>query len=382
MKFQKLPHKTLKIFLKYNIMKKNIFLFFIILSVTIKAQEHRKYWEDGKLTWDDFKGISSQNNGSFLHYNLLYKLEKKEIQNIIYTGIFADAYMNKKLSFVKSNLKDEFLLAYNQVIFNILEINKRKFQQLIFNINNINALNSSLLDTNDFLNKQVYSFQKESNYGLSIDVINKWKLKTAKELEESSNYYLTDYKKSNWTYAFYLGMDLGMYTESYNEKFNNTLALVMGFESSYKNVYLSLNMSVTNSRLNEDLIDTELFLAKGDKTVINNFNAALGYPVYQTEKMKLTPFVGYGITSFTEVSKEKNKQSISAGTSIFGLNIDFKNKKRVNFTPNIFNIKEQVNTFIRARVYVSNSNFNPNLKGYSINIGVAYGLEGRLLSRK
>ncbi|MEX6626960.1 hypothetical protein [Tenacibaculum salmonis] len=363
-------------------MKKYIFIFFILLTITVKSQEHRKYWKDGKLTWNDFQAITDQNNASFLHYNLLYKTDKKEIKNTIYNGVFADAYINKKLSFVKHNLKDKYLLAYNQVLFNILEINKRKLQQLIFNINNINELNSYLVDSNEFLNKQVYNFQKESNEGLSIDVINKWELKTAKELEESSNYFFIDYKKSNWTYGIFLGMDLGMYTGSYKQKFNNTLALAIGFEFSYKNVYLLTNISVTNSKLNNDLTDTNLFLAKGDKTVINNFNASLGYPVYQTEKIKLTPFVGYGITSFGEVSEEKNRQSISTGTSIFGLNLDFKNKKRVNFGPSVFNIREEGNTYIRARIYVGNSNFNPNLKGYSINIGVAYGLEGRLLSKK
>ena len=94
------------------------------------------------------------------------------------------------------------------------------------------------------------------------------------------------------------------------------------------------------------------------------------------------PFLGYGMTIFGEVGTDKNKEETTKGTSMFGVNFDFKNKKTVNFTPSMFNIREEGNSYFRARIFISNSNFNPNLKGYILNIGLAYGIEGRFLSKK
>ena len=353
-----------------------------LVSLTSFSQEYRKYWEDGKLTWNDFQGKHTIKHDTYLSYVLSYQSNKKEINGVLYDGIFSEAYIDKSLSFVNPNLRDEFYLNYNQVIFNLIELSKRKLQKRFFELDNIYESNSLLLDVKKQLQRRIFDFQEASNYGIQKDVTKQWRITTEQELKSTSNFNIPDYKRSNWTYGLYGGVDFGTYGGDYKENFNNTLALSFGFEFSYKKVYLLLNMGITNSKLNKDLVDTDLFLAKGEKTLMGNFNAAIGYPVYETKKIKFTPFVGYGLSSFGEVGDSKNKQETTAGTSVFGLNVDFKNRKRVNFIPSLFNIREEGNSFIRARVFVSNSSFNPNLKGYSINIGVAYGFEARLLSKK
>lgn len=56
--------------------------------------------------------------------------------------------------------------------------------------------------------------------------------------------------------------------------------------------------------------------------------------------------------------------------------------KIVNFMPTIFGLREVGNSYIRTRIFMTNAKFKPNLKGYSINIGIAYGIEGHFLSKK
>ena len=364
-------------------MKKSLLIIAaFLITLTSFSQEYRKYWSEGKLEWSDFQGKHTKKHATYLSYLLTYQTDKKIIDNVLYEGVFSDAYIDKSLSFVHPNLKDDFYLNYNQVIFNLIELSKRKLQKRFFELDNVFESNSLLLDSKNQLERRIFDFQQASNYGIQKDVTNRWLVSTTKELATTNNFMIPDYKRSNWTYGLYGGVDFGIYGGNYKEYFNNTLALTFGFEFSYKKIYLLLNMAITNSKLNKDLVDTDLFLAKGEKTLMGNFNAAIGYPVYETKKMKFTPFVGYGISSFGEVGDNKNKNETTAGTSVFGLNVDFKNRKRVNFTPSLFNIREEGNSFIRARVFVSNSSFNPNLKGYSINIGVAYGFEARLLSKK
>ncbi len=359
-----------------------ILLAFMLFSFTVEGQDYRKYWADGKLTWEDFQGQYTQRRMTNLAYMLTYQTNEKLIDNVLYQGLFSEAYINKALSFVHPNLQDANSLAYNQVIFNLLEISKRKLQKRLFNLETIFEAQTLLMDVQSELEKQILDFQEASFDGLQNKITNQWKARTEKELLDTRSFFKPDYKKSNWTYGLYAGLDYGMYGDTYKDIFNNTLALAMGFEFSYKNLFLSLNMSLTNSKLNRDIQHNAFLIPEGDKSTISLLNTSLGYPLYETNKFRILPFVGYGITAFGEVADEGDKDEITKGTTFFGLNFDFKNRKRVNFTPTIFNIREEGNTYIRARIFISNSNFNPTLKGYGIHIGIAYGLEARLLSKK
>ncbi|WP_026775892.1 hypothetical protein [Polaribacter sp. Hel_I_88] len=364
-------------------MKKHFLLIILFAcSFSINSQEYRKFWEDGKLTWEDFQGKPNQNNPTYLAYVLMYQTDKKVINDITYFGVFSDAYIDKSLSYVHNNLKDEHHLNYNQVIFNIVEIHKRKLQKRIYTIDNIFNINSLFSDTKNQLEGEILNFQEEGSYGIQKDVTEKWLLKTTQLLASTNIFEIPDYRKSNWTYGLYGGVDFGVYGNEYSEIFNNTIALSLGFEFSYKKVFMGLNMNITNSKLNKDLVDDTLIIPKGEKSTISVLNGYFGYPVYESKKFRILPFVGYGVQLFGEAGDQDDKQEISAGASIFGLNFDFKSKKTVNFTPTIFDLREEGNSYFRARIFVSNSNFNPNLKGYSINIGLFYGIEGRLLSIK
>lgn len=364
-------------------MRKFFILFaFMLLSFIVEGQDYRKYWADGKLTWEDFQGQYTQRRMTNLAYLLTYQTNEKLIENVLYQGLFSEAYINKALSFVHPNLQDANYLAYNQVIFNLLEISKRKLQKRLFNLATIFEAQTLFMDIQSELEKQIFDFQQASFDGLQNEVTKQWQATTEKELLETRSFFIPDYKKSNWTYGIYGGMDYGVYGDAYKDIFNSTLALAMGFEFSYKKLFLALNMSLTNSTLNKDLQDNTFLIPEGDKSTISLLNVSLGYPLYETNKFRILPFAGYGITALGEVVEEGDKDEITQGTTFFGLNFDFKNRKRVNFTPSIFNIREEGNTYIRARIFISNSNFNPTLKGYGVHIGIAYGLEGRLLSKK
>ncbi|QTD36860.1 hypothetical protein JL193_12080 [Polaribacter batillariae] len=357
-------------------------LLLLVIIYNFNAQDYRKYWTDGNLNWNDFQAKPTKNVASHLAYVLLYQSDKKVINNITYYGIFSDAYVDKSLSFVNNNIKDAYHLKYNQVIFNLLEIKKRELQKRIYNLDNVYEINSLFSDSKSQLERRILDFQEEGNYGIQKEVTDNWLAKTNLELQSSNSFELPDYRKSNWTYGLYGGLDFGLYGGKYKEIFNNTIALSLGFEFSYKKVFMGLNMTFTNSKLNNNLVDNSFIIPEAERSTIGLFNAYFGYPVYETEKFRIMPFAGYGITVFGEVGEDKNKEETTKGTSIFGLNFDFKNKKTVNFIPTIFNLRDEGNSYFRARIFLSNSNFNQNLKGYILNLGISYGIEGRILSKK
>lgn len=363
---------------------KNKFILIILLLIVsnVNAQDYRKYWADGDLTWNDFQAKPIKNYTSHLAYVLLYQTNKKIINNKTYYGVFSDAYVDKSLSFVHKNIQDNYHLKYNQVIFNLVEIQKRELQKRFYNLDNIFEANALLSDAKSQLDRKVLDFQEECNYGIQRNITDNWLAETTKILNSKSALELPDFKKSNWSYGMYGGLDFNIQGNKYKEIFNNTIGVSLGFEFSYKKIFMGLNMSFSSSKLKQDLIDNSLTIPKGEKSSIGLLNTYFGYPIFETEKVRITPFIGYGVGFLSEIGNQDNKEEISAGTSIFGFNFDLKNKKTVNFTPSIFNLREEGNTYFRAKIFLSNSNFNSNLKGYTLNIGLAYGFEAKSLSKK
>jgi len=354
----------------------------LTISLQIAGQEYRKYWSDGALTWNDFQAKPTKNSASYLAYVILYQTDKKTIDNVVYEGVFSDAYVDTSLSFIHPNLRDAYQLKYHQVIFNLVELYKRKLQTSIYSLNSVFEINSPFSALRNQLDRKILDFQETGNYGIQKNVTDRWLSETTEKLQVSRSVEIPDFRQSNWTYGLYGGLDFGLYGGKYKETFNTTIAVALGFEFSFKNIFMDLHMNFTNSKLNSDLIDNALTLSEGKKTTIGMLNMSFGYPVYETQKIRILPFAGYGITFLSEAGQQENKTEISTGTSVFGLNFDFKNKKIVNFMPTIFGLREAGNSYIRTRIFMTNSKFNPNLKGYSINIGIAYGIEGHFLSKK
>ncbi len=367
-------------------MKKIVYLIAVLFTSSIGfSQEYRKYWKEGALTWEDFQGSPTEHYLNHLSYALTYNSDSKIINGVKYSGVFSNAYIDKGLSFVHSNLRDDWNLQYHQVVFNLIELNKRRLQRRFFEIASNDRYNNLLGDSKRQLERKIFDFQEASKKGINKDVTKEWLTKTEKDLDATKNYEIPDYKRSSWTYGGYLGLEYCMYGQEYKEFFNTTIGLALGFEFSYKKIYFASNISLTTSTLKKDIYHHDTHIE--EKATIGLMNASLGYPLYENDNLRLIPFIGYGVTFLNEPRsddrpKSADKKGIASGATFLGLNFDRKRRKQVNFRQSFLDIREEGFHFIRGRVFLSHSNFNSNLKGYTINIGLSYGIEGRLLSRK
>jgi hypothetical protein len=94
----------------------------------VMAQENQKNWRDGKLSWLDFSEKETNQGVSELKYFLGYKADKLKFGDTTVFRIKAEAYMDKKLSWINPAFKEEQYLRFNQVIFDIIEIHRRRLQ--------------------------------------------------------------------------------------------------------------------------------------------------------------------------------------------------------------------------------------------------------------
>ena len=94
------------------------------------GQKNIRYWEKGPLTWNDFtlvdKSIGSEH--SYLEFGLDVVDRKQEIGGLQIAVRTAVAFCNKDMSWVDINYRTPEQLRYNQVLFNLVELHRRRLQ--------------------------------------------------------------------------------------------------------------------------------------------------------------------------------------------------------------------------------------------------------------
>lgn len=351
------------------------FLFFFGLFTTLfYAQNNRKDWSQEKLTWNDFQGVPKiDDNVSKLKYILSLETKKKEINDTIFYFTEASGYMDKNLSWVKKDYQNNQYLRYNQVIFNLLELHRRKLQ---IDLNNMNSVyESDLIFNKHFsnLNNQIAQFQKQSKKGNSLPTIEMWEVLISNKLKEYPTKSLIKFTNSNIGLGMNIGLGSGMFTNSLQEYFtNNVINLTYGFDIAYKKHTLFLNGTLSFNKVNKEFIDDNAIWEKNKKTTLALIDVSYGYPIIDNSKFKLIPFAGLGITELTSKNKEEEKDlKLVDYNLIFGLNADYKFKKIVNLTPSTFSGgKEYKETAIRVKLFANKVNYSDNLNGYSVNLSV------------
>ncbi|MEE9407894.1 MAG: hypothetical protein V3V28_07450 [Polaribacter sp.] len=179
--------------------------------------------------------------------------------------------------------------------------------------------------------------------------------------------------------GFNVGASYSTYGKNFNKPFDNSIGFSVGIDFFYKKLFLGFNMLFTSSKLNEDLMIDDFFLNEGKKSMINNGNITLGYSIYETHRFRILPFIGYGGFSFVEVSNNNSGESAFIKNTVFGLNFDLKSNKKTSSKQNFIGYYERGNSYLRAKIFISNSVGESSFKGNSINMALIIGIQGRML---
>lgn len=356
-------------------------IIYIIIVSGVYAQDSKKEWEDGKLKWDDFQEKTISIGNSELKYVFGYSTDKLKVSDTTFIGIKAYSYMDKNLSWIKKEYKNDRYLKYNQVIFDLTELYRRKFQHEIYRVNSTYGVDIIFNQQFKKLNEEVDRFQQESNYGQDINIINKWELIISNELNNTYNPEKPKFSKKNFGYALHAGFGAGFFTGSLGEHFGPTFNFIFGFDFAFKKSILYINATLASGKVNKNyLSDKSWYKSQNAKVAI--IDLSYGYAIIDKSKIKLSPFVGLGITELSGENKNDKEDALRnvEYNFSFGLNADYKIRKRIKLIPNSFSATgESVETSIRARLYITRANFFDDLNGYSINLTIGLCGFGNLL---
>lgn len=355
-------------------MYKHLFIVIIVCCIAQYSNsqaKEAKYWDEGKLTWEDFSVSDTSSHASVLSYHLGYnsaKFRKKEFQ---VTRILAYCYVDTKKSFVGSKKKTDRLLEYNQLIFDIVELHRRELQFQMDRLNSVFKGEEVFRKVQTKCQIEVKMFKKDSEKGKNIKEIKRWRELINKRLEETPDNIEAQYNHSLWGYGINLGAGANIFTGDITDYIDPGFNFQMGLNFSYgrNNLYGDLNYS--NTRLKKD-IEGKTIMKDGRLLGYSLITLSYGFSIIKNNRHSVTPFAGFSYTELGDYdSSLDKKESIDCYCPHIGVNYEYDFIELLKLTPNsVFGVKESLNTKIFARILVSKHDFNSDIKGIAINASV------------
>ena len=365
-----------------------VVLIAILNNSTVIAQEIT--WKENGLTWDNFQGKPNMfvDYGSELYYALTYKAINEQIKDVKVKRLVAVAYIKPKLSWVKYDAKTAQNLRYNQVIFDIVEYNRRELQYTLNDYNNIFQTERILNQRNKVIQDMTAHFNKSTNNGqndsLVIDFSNRLK-EGLGGIEKSA---IPLIKERNFSVGMPIGGGAMLLNGSSNKYFNNTTGTInIGMEFQRKKSSFLLNVAIgVGNKLKQDYNDKHQNLwAKGEKSDLTFSNFAYGYNFNLTKRHRLTPHLGLGIFEFKMKNpNDKNKPFTIVDYNLaVGLKHTFTYSRALNLSYNynpFFPHNHEIHEFgISSFVYYMPYHINNEIKGTYIQVGLAINFMARLV---
>ena len=159
---------------------------FLAFAADSTAQDYRssiRYWNEGRLTWDDFRQESfhADSIASAIYWSFETFPVKKRYGNLTVSKLESHLLMDKTLSWVRPDCMTGHYLKYPQIIFDIAELYRRKFQSEIDRTPNLYRQLFSFYD--NACDKSIEEFKFLSDSGDNTEQISIYERKINKELE-------------------------------------------------------------------------------------------------------------------------------------------------------------------------------------------------------
>ena len=375
-------------------MKRLLTFSICLLAFTLlQAQTDRRLWSQGPLTWNDFTIMpASSGQRSYLQYGIGYNPVRDTLDGVHCCYYRAESWMLPSSSWVTANHRDSNTLRFNQIIFDMLEVERRQLQQSINANTNEIAYGEILRAASSSLSSRIESFSLLSQDGADTAVLSAFERQVAAELAQLPADYHPRYTARPFGYGLYVGIGVTGSTGSMGKAFSLGAGLNLGFDFSYNRHLLILDGTLGLCKARQTFS-----LANRDGTM-NTFpedklgglliiNLGYGYTLVDNLRWQLSPFVALGIREFSYSGQAQNNSFVYARPEpVVGLQFRHHFWQQHAFPEYGFlagggKISELSRVSLQGRLLLSYSSF-PDLQGsptgLSLQAQVALSLNGRL----
>ncbi|HEX2396035.1 MAG TPA: hypothetical protein VHI78_11870 [Bacteroidales bacterium] len=349
-----------------------VFLGLFLSEDIIIAQDDKKFWNQGKLSWEDFQEYHSAIKASELKYFIGYKTEKQKYGDTIVMRIATYGFIDRNLSWINSDYKTDQYLRYNQVIFDIVELYRRKIQYEIDRTKYPYEIENRINTMYSACSHEIDQFSQEAEYGKNLTTIMFWEVKTRNELNTTSAEEMPVYSAGKLGYGMHAGLGSGIFTGTLGQHFSPTFNLIFGFDLAYKKTVFYFNGTLGSDKVRKDYSGNTEWL-KAEHASMAIIELSVGYALIDNSKFKIAPFGGFAVLELSKRDDEQHKGNLNMESyqAIFGINTDFKYRTRISLVAGTFaGFKEKSEYSLRTRLYLARGNYYDDLKGFSINLSI------------
>lgn len=381
-----------------------IYLFCGVASLCAATIVGQRSWEEGALSWADFKGNPLiKNSQSYMSVELLQDSRVITQEHMQSFSISAKAVMYPEKSYVDSADRTDLKLRYFQAQFDLLEVMRRRFQsELAQGISGIEA-DRRLTFYANLYNSECRRMAEETDNGGDDARLQFFEYDIRRQLEDIGMPPVPNVVPSKFKYGFFLGTGMVWQLGELSDAFSSTWDFTFGLKASYRRFNVEGMITYGNPSLNyPNLVNTE-YDGLGYRANVKNANYLAigfngGFSVFSNKHLSVSPYIGGMWTSNTWTSRPmtqtddgwitdgmQQKMDVSDFNLTFGINFEWHFHSVVTNFPFLGSLREEYISNLRLTPYMIRSvygNANRPLSGWQIGFMLSYSGVARALGIK
>lgn len=354
-------------------MKKLFAIAVMVLALVsgASAQLQHRTWDKGPLTWQDFQVYPSNAdslNASWLQYSFKLTDTDTSLAGVKMERLRVVAYMEPKLSWVVEGRQSTTELHFNQVLFNLAELQARLFQSSFDRATDGVSYQDLMQSVADYCQADETRFMLESRDGADSLVVARWLDSTSRLLAEIP---VCDMPRIKDAKSLGVGAHLGVmhtvHLGGLTKTFRNATSFEFGMEGLYGRSSYMFDFAIGGGGSKRHYQLDGVNFAKGTPYTWLQFWMGYGYYAVRQIRYSVMPLAGFGLSTITKGSDEESF-STACGSWIAGVAIDWNLSNEI-YAPMYDGIRGQSLTGARLMLYASRSKLY-DYNGVSMNVAL------------
>lgn len=254
-----------------------LLLFMSIVSLSLPAQNIKRFWSDGPLTITDFVTVSDSVTSLSWYLGYTQVTEKKD--GLFYTYYKAVAYLLPYSSYLSS----EQDLSYCQALFDLLEVHRRELQVELNEAGTTEEL-ENLLEASRRrmrMDEQAFSFNTGPIEGMQH--------RTSLALERMEASPIPIYTDQPFRFSLSAGHTVNAYMEDFAGLFSPSVGAAVGAEMGWNRSLIMFGSHIAFG----NVLPANTVFSSAANFMNMDFSLSYGLMACDRNRLHITPFLGY-----------------------------------------------------------------------------------------
>ncbi len=358
-------------------MKQILIILSLLLATTASAQRKtpqlKRQWDEGRLTYDDFRGRPSLSaDGSHAEFFLGYSIAHDTTSGLLVDYPRADATMKPYQSWMLPSHRNSTTLRYHQLQFDLLEAERRRLQLSLLKGDDYG---DALLDSAFFhLGQRLDSLKTSTSEGGDSTALSLWEEHTSQLLASLPPVSPLHFHQQ-WLLEIGVGGGLQFFTGTLNDDFSSGFSFNFMIDMLYGRHMMAMDIGVGVLAARDTVWNVDDYFYTN--LPVNDIHALVeyGYRLVDHNRWSLTPFVGGG---FHRLDQSEDNITFGAVTGTLAAGILFQRRSMMDISMTSSNTAERYDLDFTGKITVTHSQFNhidgkPSGFGIYLQVGAAVG---------